>query len=156
MSEDTDLDALAADLATDAQQSFEANREEQTAFLDAVADDEGAEVLETTATIKGHSVPVSAKLNGEVMDRMGAIDDRLERIEREDARAYEVSEVADNVSQLLADVTDDAALTKREFYRQYEAHGIDPLGVVLEGVFEALKTERERKSGAADGFRKTA
>ena len=154
MTENTDFDELAADLAQDAKESFEENREEQAAFLDAVADEEGAEVLETTASIKGHSVPVSARLNGDVMDAMGRIDSRLERIERKEARAYEVSDTADDVAQLLADVTDDPALTKREFYRQYEAHGIDPLGVVLEEVFKALKTEKERREGAADGFRK--
>ena len=154
MSDKPDFDELAQDLVDDASQEFEQSREEQAAFLDAVADEEGAEVLETTASIKGHSVPVSARLNGDVMDAMGRIDSRLERIEREEARAYEVSDTADDVAQLLADVTDDPALTKREFYRQYEAHGIDPLGVVLEEVFEALKTEKERREGAADGFRK--
>ena len=154
MSDKPDFDELAQDLVEDATQEFEQSREEQAAFLDAVADEEGAEVLETTASIKGHSVPVSARLNGDVMDAMGRIDSRLERIEREEARAYEVSDTADDVAQLLADVTDDPALTKREFYRQYEAHGIDPLGVVLEEVFEALKTEKERREGAADGFRK--
>ena len=154
MSDKPDFDELAQDLVDDASQEFEQSREEQAAFLDAVADEEGAEVLETTASIKGHSVPVSARLNGDVMDAMGRIDSRLERIEREEARAYEVSDTADDVAQLLADVTDDPALTKREFYRQYEAHGIDPLGVVLEEVFKALKTEKERREGAADGFRK--
>ena len=154
MSDKPDFDELAQDLVDDASQEFEQSREEQAAFLDAVADEEGAEVLETTASIKGHSVPVSARLNGDVMDAMGRIDSRLERIEREEARAYEVSDTADDVAQLLADVTDDPALTKREFYRQYEAHGIDPLGVVLEEVFSALKTEKERREGAADGFRK--
>ena len=150
---DTDFDELAADLAQDAKESFKDYLEEQAAFLDAVAADEGAEVLETTASIKGHSVPVSARLNGDVMDAMGRIDSRFERIEREEARAYEVGDTADDVAQLLADVTDDPALTKREFYRQYEAHGIGPLGVVLERVMNALKVERERQEGAADGFR---
>ena len=154
MSDNPDFDELAQDLVDDASQEFEQSREEQAAFLDAVAADEGAEVLETTASIKGHSVPVSARLNGDVMDAMGRIDSRLERIEREEARAYEVSDTADDVAQLLADVTDDPALTKREFYRQYEAHGIDPLGVVLEAVFAALKEEKERVEGHADGFRK--
>ena len=37
---DTDFDELAADLAQDAKESFKENREEQAAFLDAVADDE--------------------------------------------------------------------------------------------------------------------
>ena len=151
---DTDFDELAAELAQDAKESFEESREEQAAFLDAVAADEGAEVLETTCTIKGHTVPVSARLSGEIMDRMGAIDNRLERIENENSRAYEYSELADEVCQLLADVTDDPALTKQEFYRTYERHNIPPLGVVLERVFESLKQERERQEGAADGFRK--
>ena len=153
MSDKPDFDELAQDLVEDASQEFEQSREEQAAFLDAVADEEGAEVLETTASIKGHSVPVSARLNGDVMDAMGRIDSRLERIEREEARAYEVSDTADDVAQLLADVTDDPALTKREFYRQYEAHGIAPLGTVLERVMNALKVERERRQGIADGFR---
>ena len=151
---DTDFDELAADLAQDAKESFKANREEQAAFLDAVADEEGAERLETTCTIHGHTVGVSATLNGELMDAMSRIDNRLERLENEEGRAYEFSETADDVCQLLSDVTDEPALTKSAFYATYSEHGLDPLGVILESVFESLQAERERKEGAADGFRK--
>lgn len=154
-----DFDELAADLALDAKESYEENRAEQEALLSDVAEEEGAQVLETTATIEGrngtHTVDISAKLNGDLMDAMGRIDARLERLESEEGRAYEFSETADEVAQLLEDVTDDTALHKGAFYDSYEEHGLDPLGAILEEVFESLKRERERQTGAAEGFRST-
>lgn len=148
-----DMDELAAELAVDAAESFESNKRDQAAFLDDVAEEEGAEELTTTCDIHGHTVDVSATLNGELMDAMSRIDERLERLDGDEGRAYEFSETADDVCQLLADVTEEAALTKRAFYRTYEQHGLNPLGVVLEEVFTALKNERERREGVADGFR---
>lgn len=154
MSEEQDFDELAADLALDAKETYEDHRAEQEAFLETVAEEEGAEVLETECNLIGdYTVPLKAKLSGEIMDRMGALDDRLERLQAGEARAYEISETADEVSQLLADVIDSSDWHKEKFYAAYESEGLDPLGVMLERAFESLKAERERRRGTADGFR---
>jgi len=87
------------------------------------------------------------------MDRMSHLDARMERFENGEARGYEISETADEVSQLLADLIDGDDWTKRKFYSAYEAEGLDPLGVMLERVMNAVKDERERREGVADGFR---
>jgi len=148
-----DFDEVAADLALDAKESHEENLQEQEEFLDTVAEEEGAEVLETKCNIIGdYTVPLRAKLDGELMDAMGRIDARLERLQNEEGRAYEFSETADEVSQLLSDVIDDPEWHKSKFYAAYESEGLEPLGVMLQRAFESLKKERERRRGAADGF----
>ena len=147
-------DEIAADLAQDAKESFEQSREEQEAFLETVAQEEGAEVLETQCNLIGdYTVPLKAKLDGDLMDAMGRIDDRLQRLQGKQGRAYEITETADEVSQLLADVIDDPEWHKSKFYAAYQSEGLDPLGVMLERAFESLKQERERRNGTADGFR---
>ena len=149
-----DFDEIAADLALDAKESFEQSREEQEAFLETVAEEEGAEVLETQCNLIGdYTVPLKAKLDGDLMDAMGRIDDRLQRLQGKQGRAYEINETADEVSQLLADVIDDPEWHKSKFYAAYQSEGLDPLGVMLERAFESLKQERERRNGTADGFR---
>jgi len=149
-----DFDEVAADLALDAKESHEENLQEQEEFLDTVAEEEGAEVLETKCNIIGdYVVPLKAKLDGELMDAMGRIDARLERLQNEEGRAYEFSETADEASQLLADAIDDAEWHKSKFYKAYENEGLKPLGVMLDRVFTVLKEERERRRGTADGFR---
>ena len=149
-----DFDEIAADLALDAKESFEQSREEQEAFLETVAEEEGAEVLETQCNLIGdYTVPLKAKLDGDLMDAMGRIDDRLQRLQGKQGRAYEITETADEVSQLLADVIDDPEWHKSKFYQAYQSEGLDPLGVMLERAFNSLKQERERRNGTADGFR---
>ena len=155
MSDDEpDFDEIAADLALDAKESFEQSREEQEAFLETVAQEEGAEVLETQCNLIGdYTVPLKAKLDGDLMDAMGRIDDRLQRLQGKQGRAYEITETAEEVSQLLADVIDDPEWHKSKFYAAYQSEGLDPLGVMLERAFNSLKQERERRNGTADGFR---
>lgn len=153
--EGPDFDAMAADMAMDAKESYEQSQIEQQEFLDTVAEEEGAELLETECNLIGdYVVPLSAKLDGELMDAMGRIDARLERLQSKQGRAYEFSETADEVCQLLADVIDSPEWHKSKFYKAYEAEGLEPLGVMLERAFESLKAERERRQGTADGFRK--
>jgi len=149
-----DFDEIAADLALDAKQSHEENLQQQEEFLDTVAEEEGAEVLETQCNIIGdYTVPLRAKLDGDLMDAMGRIDGRLERLQNEEGRAYEFGETADEASQLLADAIDDPEWHKSKFYKAYKSEGLKPLGVMLDRVFTALKEERERRRGTADGFR---
>lgn len=163
MSEDSDSERepindevadQAAELIQEADEQLRERREEQADFLDTVSEEEGAELLETTCNIVGdYTVDLAAKLDGDLMDAMGRVDARLERVETEDARAYEISEVADEIAQILADATADSTWDKPTFYEAYEREGIDPLGVMLERVFTALKEERDRRQGVADGFR---
>jgi hypothetical protein len=148
------LDDIAQELVETADQKYQESQEQQQAFLDQVADEEGAEVLETKCNIvTGFTVPLKAKLSGEILDRMGALEDRLERMESGEAHAYEIGETADAISQILADVIDDPQWHKQKFYAVYEAEGLEPLGVMTERVFESLRDERERRRGTADGFR---
>lgn len=150
-------DALAdeaAELIQETNAQYEQNREEQEQFLETVQEEEGAPILETTCNLIGDiTVDLKAKLDGELMDAMGRIDDRLERAEAGEARAYEISETADEVSQILADAVADSAYDKRTFYQAYQSEGLDALGVILERAFESLKAEKERREGTADGFR---
>ena len=147
----------AGELILEADEQYQQNKAEQEAFLETVAQEEGAEVLETTCNLVGeYVVDIKAKLSGDIMDRMGALDDRVERIDAGEARAYEISETADGVAQLLADVIDDKTYTKEKFYAVYQSEGLQPLAVMLERVFTSLKEEKERREGVANGFRKNA
>lgn len=151
-----DLAEDAADLILDAEESLQERRKEQAEFLETVKEEEGAEVLETSCNLIGeYVVDLSAKLDGELMDKMGHMDARMERLDNGEARAYEISETADEISQILADVIAESKWDKGKFYAAYEAEGLDPLGVMLERVFTALKEERERRDGTAEGFRAT-
>jgi hypothetical protein len=154
MDKDAQLDDLAQELVEDTQDKYEETQAAQAEFLESVAEESGAEVLETQCNLIGeYTVPLRAKLSGDIMDRMGALEDRLERMQSGEAAAYEVGETADSIAQILADIIDDPEWHKRKFYAAYEAEGLEPLGVMTERVFEALRDERERRQGAADGFR---
>lgn len=145
----------AADLILEAEQQYQENLAEQEAFLETVAEEEGAEVLETQCNLIGeYTVPLKAKLNGELMDKLSAIDGELERLQSGDAKFYELSEAADRACQLLADLIDDTDYHKDKFYAVYESEGLEPLGTMIGRCFESLMKERERRLGAADGFRK--
>jgi hypothetical protein len=149
-----DLDAIAAELVTNTKEKFAQSQAAQDEFLESVAEESGAEVLETQCNIIAeYTVPVKTKLSGEVLDRMGALEDRLERMEAGNAAAYEVGETADEIAQLLADMVDDPEWHKRKFFAAYKAEGLAPLGDMTQRVFESLRDERERRQGAADGFR---
>ncbi len=142
------------ELAEEARKEKQQADQEHQEFLDTVAEEEGAEILETSCNLIGeYVVPLKAKMNGELMDRLGRIDARLERLESEDARAYELSDAADDAAQLLADLINDPEYHKELFYDVYEAEGLDALGTFIQTVFESLKEERKRRRGAADGFR---
>ncbi len=155
MSDDSErLDDLAAELVEQTEAKYQATRDAQDEFLDTVAEQQGAETLETTCNLIGdYTVTVKAKLSGDVLDRMGALEDKLERLETGDGRAYEVSETADELSQILADMIMETEWHKDKFYAAYKSEGLAPLGVMIKRVFDALKDERKRRQGAADGFR---
>ena len=151
---DDELADEAGEMLLEMEEEYEEKMAEQEAFLETVAEEEGSEVLETKCTIIGdYTVDIRAKLNGELMDRLSHMDARVERFENGEARGYEITETADEISQILADVVNDDSWGKEKFYAAYEQEGLAPLGVILERAFESLKEERERQQGAAEGFR---
>jgi len=151
---DDDLADEAGEMLLEMEAEYEEKMAEQEAFLETVAEEEGSEVLETQCNLIGdYTVPIKAKLNGELMDRLSHMDARVERFENGEARGYEITETADEISQILADVVNNDSWGKEKFYAAYEQEGLAPLGVMLERAFESLKEERERQQGAAEGFR---
>ena len=154
MSDADDFNARAADLVLETHEEYQERQAEHEAFLETVAEEEGAETLTTECNLIGeYTVPLEAKLNGAVMDDLGAIHAGLERLEEGEGAAYEISEAADQAAQLLADVIADPEWHKAKFYAAYEAEGLDPIGVMIERVFDALQAEQKRRRGTADGFR---
>jgi len=151
---DDELADEAGEMLLEMEEEYEEKMAEQEAFLETVAEEEGSEVLETQCNLIGdYTVPIKAKLNGELMDRLSHMDARVERFENGEARGYEITETADEISQILADVVNNDSWGKEKFYAAYEQEGLAPLGVMLERAFESLKEERERQQGAAEGFR---
>ncbi len=153
----SDADPLAedaAELVMETAEEYEEAKAEHEEFLETVQEEEGVEVLETKCNIMGdYTVTLKATMDGELMDRLGHMDARMERFENGEARGYEVSQTADEVSQLLADIIADDGWPKEKFYAAYEQTDLNALGVMLERAFESLKEERERMEGVADGFR---
>lgn len=151
---DDELADEAGEMLLEMEEEYEEKMAEQEAFLETVAEEEGSDVLETQCNLIGeYTVPIKAKLNGELMDRLSHMDARVERFEQGEARGYEITETADEISQILADVVADDSWGKEKFYAAYKQEGLGPLGVMLERAFESLKEERERQQGAAEGFR---
>ena len=158
MSDDThaepNYDEVAADLAQDAKESFESSKENQHALLDAVAEQDGAPLLETQCTIYGETIPVSGRLTGELIDRITALDTRAKEMSDKGGSGAEFRDIINDVTQIAADLIDDDELTQRELYKVYRDNGVKPLRTILMDVFESLQKEEERVRGDADGFRK--
>ena len=94
-----DIAEQAGELILEADEQYQQNKAEQEAFLETVAQEEGAEVLETTCNLVGeYVVDIKAKLSGDIMDRMGALDDRVERI---DVGSIVISNVITNGSKVI-------------------------------------------------------
>lgn len=151
---DTDPEHV-RELLDKTQERHEERQEEIAEFHDAVKEESDAEVIETTCNIAGDmTVDVSAKRNGELMDKIGHIEERLEYVESEERGTYKVTEAAEDASQLLADLVDDPHLDKQEFYKVYRSEGLETLGELIESVMQAIETEVKTRRQAADGFRK--
>jgi hypothetical protein len=142
------------DLMEKTDERYEERQEDIADFHQAVQEESETEVIETTCNIVGDvTVGVTAKRNGELMDRMGHIEERLEYVETEKQGTYNITEAAQDAAQLLADVVDDPELTQGEFYKVYRGEGLEELGKMLKTVFSSIEKESERRRGAADGFR---
>jgi hypothetical protein len=71
----------------------------------------------------------------------------------DDTTVSDVNDAALDVAGILAEVIDSDAYDKSTFVQVYESEGIEVLGSLLSKVFEGVKRERQRRRGAADGFR---
>lgn len=135
--------------------------EEQTDILDAISDEHGGDVIETTVSITPeHTATVRSKFGGRLLDRMGTIEDRMDRWEAYDdsdphADAPPISDIshtARDMAALLADLIVEDEYDEDLFYGVYEAENLEALGDLFKRVTEALQRERERQAGAVDGF----
>jgi len=150
---DQDPDERRKELIKKTRARHEEAQEEIEEFHEAISEESDAEVLETKYNVAGDIViDVSAKQNGELMDRMGAVEQKLERVEQEEAGVYRVTEAAEEAAQIMADLTDNPEYTKDVWYEVYRTEGLEELGKKLRGAFEAIQNEGERLRGAADGF----
>lgn len=152
------LDERAADLALDAAESYQEKQAEQKEFLDTVAEEEGEAPIETECNLIGdYTVPIRAKMNGKLIDRMSAVQAQGKRIENNpEAEGHKITEVADEMCQVLADLIDDPEWDKRTFYQAYREEGPTPVLNMLDRAFDSLKKEKKRMEGRADGFRPDA
>lgn len=142
------------DLIEETQERHEEKQESIEQFHEAVKEESDTDILETKCNIVGDIiVDVSAKKNGELIDKMGQIEERLEYVDENEVGTYKITQAAEDAATLLDDVVDDPELTKQEFYKVYRSEGLEELGKILESVFESIQNEGERQQGAADGFR---
>ena len=152
---DTDFDELAADLAQDAQESFEENKAKQHDLLDAVAEEDGAPLLETKCDIHGITVPVSGRLTGAFVERIERLDAEAKKRANGESDKSGVSDIIRELAVIIDDLIDDPELTARGVYQTYQSEGVKPVRTILEEVMAALQREQERVEGTAKGFRET-
>ena len=143
-----------ADLVEETREKHEETKQEQEEFLNALEENEGKPTLETKVNLTGdYVVTAKADLNGELMDRLSHIDERLDNVTNGDGRLYEVSEAADDAAQLLDDLIVESQYNKELFYNAYERQGLEILVSFFAEIIEGLQSARERQHGVADGFR---
>lgn len=146
-------DELAADLALAAHEDYQQSKAEQHDLFDAVADEEGAPLLETKATIAGVTIPVSGRLNGAFIERVERLDAEAKRRANDEDAPDEVSDIVRELGEIIDDLVDDEEITTRGVYQTYRAEGVAPVRRILDEVMDALRKEDKRLRGDADGFR---
>jgi len=143
----------AAELIQETNAEYEQNKQDQHDLLDAVAEEDGAPLLETKCEIYGHVVPVSGRLTGGFIERVEALDAEAKEIANEENPDRSVSDVIRELAEIGDDLIDDPELTADQIYQVYVDNGPRPVRTVIEEVIESLQREEERVSGDADGFR---
>lgn len=128
---------------------------DQQELLDSLDEEHGGDLIETPVTLPGDNLAhIEVVLNGELMNRMGHVDETLATIQDpEPGDLANVERAMDEASAVLADMLAEAKYSKRLFYTVYEKYGPDALGAHIEAVFEAVEQEAKRKAGDAKGFR---
>jgi len=149
-----DLANEAADLIMETEEAYQERKAEQEAILEDISEEAGAPLLETKCNIIGERVvPVSAKMNGEFIDRFGKIDARLSQGEQPDSAIYEFGQAVRDACELLADVIDDDTWDAPTLLAAYKKEGHGAIMTMMNNVFSSLTKEKERAEGAAEGFR---
>lgn len=135
-----------------AKKSRERN-ENQKALLDAIQSEHGGELIETTVNIAGDiTADIEVRDNGDLLDEMGRIQKNLEDAQ-DRQQAYKVSEAAEDTAHLLGEIFTDSDYDATYWYDVYRETGLSGLLAVFENVGDSIQSERERLSGAAEGFR---
>jgi len=158
-------DAIA--LAVEAQEKKREQEAEYDELLEQVSEESEADVdlIETQVDLWGYSVPIAVRRNGDLIDRLSWLQDQSKSLEDDpESGVSKVPEIMDTACQLLADAVDseawraehpdDQGWEKEAFYAVYREYGPDAIREGLEVVFSQVEEEVERRSGAADGFRK--
>ena len=149
-----DVDAQIGELVEETRERHEEREQTQEEILNAVAEESDTAELETTVNLVGnYTVTASAKLYGELMDKLADIDERQKRITEGKGRVAKIPELAEEISELLADIIDDPEYDADLFYAIYEQESAEILGEFIQQILESLQAERERQQGAIDGFR---
>lgn len=150
--DESEANAFAAQLVQETDEKYQTSKENQHALLDAVAEEDGAPLLETKTTIYGHTVPVSGRLTGAFIERVESLDAEAKRRAEGDGD-QSVSDIVRELAEIIDDLIDDPELTADGVYEQYRREGVGPVRTLLDEVMEALQKEEERVRGDADGFR---
>jgi len=142
----------AADLILETEEQYQQQKAQQHDLLDAVAEEDGAPLLETKCSIHGIVVPVSGRLTGEFVEHIESLDaEAKRRAEGESGKG--VSDIVREMADILDDLIDDPELTAEGVYQTYRKEGVGPVRTIMENVMESLQEEEERVRGTADGFR---
>jgi len=129
-------------------------RERQQAFMDALRDSGGDDAMTVeTELLPDFPITVSTRLDGDIIDRLGAIDKKLESVEDEDARAYVISDAARDAASILSDVIVDDEYSMSLFMNVYKQQGLEALGEFLQTVFTAVRDAQEERHEVAESFR---
>lgn len=128
--------------------------QEQQEILGEIQEEHGGELIETPVNIAGdYTANIKTKLNGELISRMGAVQDRLEAGE-ENESLRDIDAAMDEAATILDGIIEEPEYDKKLFFNVYDQEGPESLAAIIEKVFDALEQEQERKQGAVDGFRK--
>jgi len=150
---DDELADKAGELILETEEAYQEQKAKQHDLLDAVAEEDGAPLLETKCDIHGITVPVSGRLTGEFVERVESLDAEAKRRADGESEQTGVSDIVRELAEIVADLIDDPELTASGVYRTYQEEGVMPVRTILESVMESLQKEEERMRGTADGFR---
>lgn len=148
-----DVAERALEVAKETEEAYQAQKEQQHELLEAVAEEDGAPLLETRCNIYGVTVPVSGRLTGEFVERVEALDAEAKRRADGESDDTGVSDIIAELCEILDGLIDDDELTTEGLYQQYRQEGVGPVRTIIDEVMDALKDEQERVEGTADGFR---
>lgn len=134
--------------AKDHRQELQKDQEE---ILQDIQSEHGGDLIRTPVSItSNHTATVEAKINGQLINRMAAVESSMDS-----GSMRSIEQVMDEASDILASLVEESEYDKALFYGVYDREGPDALAAIVEKVFDAIETERERQAGAVEGFRKS-